>query len=555
MNQKENVITDKILWILLLLACAIRLYIWYVTPIISTDGISYINTAKHFVAGNFYEGLKHAYHPLYPLFISALSVMGIGFETAGRLVSLCFGTLSVAAVYFFGKKMFDLRIAVVSAILLAFHPYAARLSANVRCDAMYFFFYLLGFGLGYLALTLKESYLFFFAGIASAFAYLTRPEGVGILLIVSLWMGIQFITRERSAWRNYLKKFCLLLVGFFIFSSPYLLYLRDYTNSWTLTQKKQISDMSGITAMSDMVHNFQQWKINEVNNTPWDDFSYDKVVPERDAGKQGLHPVHTTTVKHTSGTKYFQSLCSVLNEFIITIHYPFVIFFIIGIMYVIKNKRKKTVNFYIASYLVLFLLILYFLKLTTGYAGHRHLLNVILITLFWTGIGISNTYSWLIKKIPLWQPAQAENILSRSGIIFLCLIVTFFLPKTLKSFKSEGIYKDAGIWIRTFYSNVPAVLTDDSIITFYAGVQRLKIPKKNTYEEIIAYARANNVDLIAVTDDIVEYDQDFFSKINPHDLKELYRGTAKMEKVVIYQVLRINEQRSSAKLHTDEKEE
>jgi hypothetical protein len=137
----------------------------------------------------------------------------------------------------------------------------------------------------------------------------------------------------------------------------------------------------------------------------------------------------------------------------------------------------------------------------------------------------------------------------------LCLIVTFFLPKTLKSFKSEGIYKDAGLWIKTFYSNVPAVLTDDSIITFYAGVQRLKIPKKNTYEEIVAYARANKVDLIAVTDDIVEYDQDFFSKINPHDLKELYRGTAKTEKVVIYQVLRINEQRSSAKLHTDEKEE
>lgn len=549
MNQRENVITDKTLWVILLVACIIRLYIWYVTPIISTDGISYINTAKHFMSGNFYEGLKHPYHPLYSLFIAVVSSMGIGFETAGRLVSLFFSTLSVAVVYFFGKKMFDWRIAIISAILLAFHPYAARLSAEVRCDSMYLFFYLLGFGLGYLAIAVKKLYFFFLAGAASAFAYLTRPEGISVILILSIWIGIQLIKFERPYWGNCLKNFCVLFVGFLIFSSPYLLYLRDYTNSWTFTQKKQLSDISGITTMGDMMHDFPKWEIDEATSTPRDNFPHDKIIG-KNVSKQGYKSSPKAIPKHTSVLKYLQPIGTVLNEFVVTIHYPFVIFLIIGITGIIKNNRDMTVTFYITSYIVLFLFILYFLKLTSGYAGHRHFLSGALITLFWTGIGINNTYSWLIKKIPKLQPAQADNILSRSGIIFLCLVIAFFLPKTLKSFKSEGIYKDAGVWIKTFYPDVPAILTDDAIIAFYADVQRLEIPEKNTYKKLVTYARAKKVNLIAVTDDIVDYVPDFFSRINHSDLKELYKGTSKNEKVVIYQV--IHEQRSKATLHADE---
>lgn len=549
MNQREHVITDKTLWMILLVACIIRLYLWYVTPIISTDGISYINTAKHFIAGDFYEGLKHPYHPLYSLFIAVVTLMGIDFETSGRLVSLFSSTLSVAVVYIFGKRMFGLRIAIISAILLAFHPYAARLSAEVRCDSMYLFFYLLGFGLGYLAITAKKLYLFFLAGVASAFAYLTRPEGLSVILILSIWIGIQLIKSERPCWGNCLKKLCVLFIGFLIFSSPYLLYLRDYTNSWTFTQKKQLSDISGITTMGGMVHDLQKWEIDETTNAPGNTFSHDKMVRKNDSN-QGYKPSPKAIPKHTSVLKYLQPIGTVLNEFVITIHYPFVIFLIIGITGIIKSNSDMTVNFYITSYIVLFLFILYFLKLTSGYAGHRHFLSGALITLFWTGAGINNTYSWLMKKIPKWQPVQADNILSRSGIIFLCVVITLYLPKTLKSFKSEGIYKDAGVWIKTFYPDVPAVLTDDAIIAFYAGVQRLEIPKTNTYKQLITYARIKKINLIAVTDDIVDYVPDFFSKINHRDLKELYRVTSKKEKVVIYQV--IDQQQSKAKLRTDE---
>lgn len=154
------------------------------------------------------------------------------------------------------------------------------------------------------------------------------------------------------------------------------------------------------------------------------------------------------------------------------------------------------------------------------------------------------------KKFQNGNPYKQIIFFHEAVLFFLCVVITLYLPKTLKSFKSEGIYKDAGVWIKTFYPDVPAVLTDDAIIAFYAGVQRLEIPKTNTYKKLITYARTKKINLIAVTDDIVDYVPDFFSKINHRDLRELYRVTSKKEKVVIYQV--IDEQQSKAKLHADE---
>jgi 4-amino-4-deoxy-L-arabinose transferase-like glycosyltransferase len=540
MSKIRSVLTDKTLWIILSLSCVIRLYIWHVTPLMAKDGVFYIDIARHFIQGNFYEGLQHPYHPLYPMFISLGSTMGIDFETSGRLISLIFGTSSVAIIYIFGKKIFDSQIAFLSAAILAFHPYAARLSANVRCDSMYLFFYLLGFGLGYRAIVSKRSYVFFLTGMVSALAYLTRPEGISIIVILSIWIGIQLITGfGKSCLKNNLKGLCLLFIGFLIFSMPYIGSLRCYNNSWMFTQKKQVSDISGVATIKDILYNSQNEETNEQPDTVSNKLPYSESLYKDTTHNQGHKYVPHLSPAQVLKSKHFKSFYKVLNVFLITLHYPFFIFFTIGIIYILKDPKTKIINFYILSYIILFLFILYFLHVSQGYLSYRHLMNVVLIVFFWTGIGINKTYSWLIGKFTIWQYSQPGSIPLRAGVIFLCLIMAFFLPKTLRSSKWAGIYKDAGVWIQAFYPDVPIILTNDARVAFYANTQRVEIPRKSSYEEIIAYARLKKIDLIVVTNSIIKDDPAFFSKIGCSDLKKVYKLSTKGRKVAIYQVVNV----------------
>ena len=543
MDKIKNALTDKMLWILLSLACIVRLYVWYVTPVLAKDGISYINIAKHFINGNFAGGLTHPYHPLYPLFISLGSVANLEHELSGRIISLLFSILSILTVYIFSKRLFNPQLAFITALLIAFHPYSVRLSVDVRSESLYFFFYMLGFCLGYAALTTKESYLFLLTGTTSALAYLTRPEGVSIIVILSAWIAVHSIRDfKKPHWYVGPRNLCLLLIGFLIFSCPYLLYLKHHTHSWTLTQKKQLSKISGINillndknkVLSKRKCDIPKWETSETLLNAEKDLSSRSGNFNTNSGAyQKNKSAPDTKTRHISIKKYLKPLFKIFNAFADALHYPFLIFLMIGILSAVRNHTHKLINLYILSYIILFLFILYFLKLSSGYASVRHLMNIVLVTIFWTGLGVKNTYDWLIR----WQKQPSQNLFSAKGIVFLCLIITLFLPKTLKSFKQESIYIDAGLWIKTFYRDVPIILTDEPRVAFYANTLRLAVPKKMSYDKFIKYAKQKKVKLIIVSEDINTFIPDFFTKIHQSDMKKLIELSAKEKKVIIYETL------------------
>ena len=188
-----KLIKNKYFWVLLTLSCAIRIYNWYITPIIGRDGLDFINIAKLFSEGSFREGLEHPFHPLYPLLTSLGSICGLGLEHSGRAISFTLSIFTVISLFVIGKKMFNHTVGFLAAFLLAIHPYTARLSVDVMSESTYFFFYLTGFGLGYFAINKQKLPLFFLTGVVSALAYLTRPEGISVMLITGMWTSIQLL--------------------------------------------------------------------------------------------------------------------------------------------------------------------------------------------------------------------------------------------------------------------------------------------------------------------------------------------------------------------------
>ena len=118
--------------LLLLVSILLSIYLFFYTYIISLDGaFQYIPIAKDFASGFFRKALSHNQQPLYPLIIAFISRWVSDFELAGKLVSSFFGILIIFPVYFLGKRIFDEKIAFLSTLLLAIHPYIRRFSADV----------------------------------------------------------------------------------------------------------------------------------------------------------------------------------------------------------------------------------------------------------------------------------------------------------------------------------------------------------------------------------------------------------------------------------------
>ncbi|KHE90427.1 MAG: hypothetical protein SCABRO_03810 [Candidatus Scalindua brodae] len=180
-DKTKSFFNDRYVWLLLIISLSVRIYLSFFTYVIKNDSVAYMQNAKYFASGDFARGLGHDYHPLYSLIMAIVYKAIPNMELSGTIVSLFFSTLTVIVFYLIGKSVFDRKISFVAAIILAFHPYAVRFSADIISDSTYFFFFISALGLGYFAITNRKLLLFALTGICSALAYLTRPEGLGLL--------------------------------------------------------------------------------------------------------------------------------------------------------------------------------------------------------------------------------------------------------------------------------------------------------------------------------------------------------------------------------------
>ena len=152
-DKTKNFFNDRYIWLLLIISLSVRIYLSFFTYVIKNDSVAFMQNAKYFASGDFASGLGHDYHPLYSLIMAVLYKVVPDMELSGTIISVLFGTLTVIVFYLIGKRVFDRKVSFVSAIVLAFHPYAVRFSADIISDSTYFFFFISALGSGYFAIT------------------------------------------------------------------------------------------------------------------------------------------------------------------------------------------------------------------------------------------------------------------------------------------------------------------------------------------------------------------------------------------------------------------
>lgn len=488
---------------LLLVTLLLSVYLFFHMHVISLDGaFQYIPMAKMFAAGSFRDALNYSgQQPLYPFFVS-LASRGFGdFELAARWVSTFFGILLVFPVYFLGKEVSDRRVAFLSVLFLAVHPYIRRFSADALKESTYLFFFATSIWFTLRALRREKLYLFLFVPFFSGLAYLVRPDGVEPLFVVFFYI---IFTKTFSISKKKSKTILLLLLSSSLLFLPCLSYLKETTGGWTLSKTKSITEflgmelaMEGTSLITRILYTFRQL-IEEI--------------------QANFLPILLLLMIVGFGKKVSSGL---------------------------RAGEGFLLSLWILHCAVLFLLILNLTHWSaekaswTSLFSGRHVLPLLLVSIYWIGEGFVIVHQWVSKRaasFPLFRHVEPERRASMIWVILLTLLLAMMLAKTLKPQRLERLpEKWTGIWIKNQSGTGTTIFTTLPRVAYYAeGVWEAVDPAKDKLDHIHAAMVRRNATYFVIE----EKDAKRFPEVTDptrRDLLEVMRYEQKgMEKIIIY---------------------
>ena len=238
-NNESSVVFSKIilnptavLFCILLIGLMLRLFDLMNAAVIEMDGIGYTTMAGNFLKGQMFEALKDISHPLYPLFLGFFGLFIRDLELAGRLLSLTCGMLLIYISFAFVKRFFDEKKALWASFFVAIHPYLIRFSAQVLTESLAILLFTAAVFLFFNGWVHDDARSVSLSAILLALTYLTKAEYV----IYALPFSFLLLLKKRYG------QAALFMILLFIFSFPYIYYIKMETGIWTITKKVGMSE-------------------------------------------------------------------------------------------------------------------------------------------------------------------------------------------------------------------------------------------------------------------------------------------------------------------------
>ena len=488
---------------LLLVTLLLSIYLFFHMHVISLDGaFQYIPMAKMFAAGSFRDALNYSgQQPLYAFLVSLVSRWVGDFELAARWVSSFFGILLVFPVYFLGKEVSDRRVAFLSVLFLAVHPYIRRFSADALKESTYLFFFATSIWFTLRALRREKLYLFLFVPFFSGLAYLVRPDGVDPLL--ALFVYIMFAqTFSRSGRKS--KIILVLLLSSGLLFLPYVFHLREGTGVWTLSKTKSITAFLGAGLTDDGIP-----LINKIL------YTFRQLIEEIQAN---FLPVLLFLMIVGFGKKVSSGFKTGENFllWLWILHCTVLFFLMLNLTHWSADKASQTFFF-----------------------SGRHVLPLLLVSIYWIGEGFVIIHQWVSKRavsFPLLHHVGPERRSSIIWVTLLTLVLAMMLAKTLKPQRYERLpEKWSGIWIKNQSGMGTTIFTTMPRVAYYAdGVWEAVDPAKDRLDHVLAaMVRKNATYLVIEGKDATRFPE--VADPTRRDLLEVMRYEKKgMEKIIIY---------------------
>ena len=242
--------TCLVLSIIFFISLGLRITQPFLTDRITKDGVLYVHMAEDITQSDSkYKPFERNRRmpPLYIYMIAGASkYLNISPETAGRVISILFGTLLIIPVFFIAKYIFDARVAGFAAFLIGVNPYLIDISSSIMRDSLFatLLFTTLWLILKSLTCTNNKSYIYWgISGIFLTLAIATRNEGIEIVGTVFLFIFLCNILK-RSQFNlklNIMKLFAgfmLMLSVSYLVSIPVTNSLKNTSSTWTLVDQR-----------------------------------------------------------------------------------------------------------------------------------------------------------------------------------------------------------------------------------------------------------------------------------------------------------------------------
>ena len=490
LNEKQ------ILLILLGITFGLRLYAVLMAQGISYDGAHYGFVARDFLKDHFIKGLSSPAPPFYPFLISLFSMDTAHVEIIGRCLSLFFGTFTIIPLFYLVKKTIGQKEAIFSALFYTFHPYLVTYSGMMLTEATYWGILILSVYFFWTGLKKESVWRTALSGCFLGLAYLTRPEGIGYIIIYLIWIVVNGGLKKK-----WLKKFILigiLILSVLIFVIPYVLYIHQETGQW-LISKKAVDTQS----------HFIKKNIEEIK-------------PSK--GSEQNKPVKGNSKFIWITRNIVHHFPSVVYHYLRAYHFSLWLFLFFGL---IRIRREGIAYELFLASLVLF----HFLSLSTFLPSTiRFSVPVIPLSLFWAGSGILEMKRYM-EKIKIAIP---ENAI----FLIIAVVILVQLPQSLKPERGHRAFqKKVGLWLKQNTPPDAVIMSNSPQETFYADREFIMLPKGSfpigdpgkSYDEMIRYAKSKGVRYILINKNTQESNSGFIDAIQlkdmsqSKDLKEVFR--------------------------------
>ena len=496
LNEKQ------VLLLLIGISFGLRLYAVLMAQGIAYDGAHYGFVARDFLKGHFIKGLSSPAPPFYPFLIFLFSPDTSHVEMTGRLLSLFFGTLGIIPLFYLVKKAIGQKEAVFSALLYCFHPYLLTYSGMLLTEATYWGLLILSVYFFWMGMRKEKVWRIALSGCFLGLAYLTRPEGIGYILVYLIWIIVEGILKKR--WFKEIILTGVLILSVLIFVIPYIVYIHQETGQWLISKK-------ALDAQSQFL-----------KGGP-DDFNSLKGIK-----KNG--PVEKNSKIIGIAQNVIRFIPFVTYHYLRAYHFSLWFFLFFGLIRV----RRKLIAFEV---FLAFLVFFHLLSLSTfNPSTIRFSIPVIPLSLCWAGAGIVEMKKYLGKVKML----NSEKVI----FFFILLAILIQLPKGLTpERRHRSGQKEVGLWLKQNTPEGAIIMSNSPQEAFYADREFIMIPhgistSRNpgeSYDQIIHYAKAKGVRYILVDRNTYELTPGFIESIRPTDLKEIFSRTDRV--AIIYEVI------------------
>lgn len=194
-----RIFKDKFLILIFIIAILIRLPLYHTEFWRSPDALEYLNVAQNIAEGHgLTKNIKWHYFDSFPITTSAFTgrplVTSIVFAAVLKISSdpyfvqmflLILGAFNCMLSYFLFKKFFSPKISFLGSLFFAINPNSLIVNRMLISEPVFTTIVLCGF---IVFLNMKDSVKkVFILGIISSIAFLTRIEGIALLIVFLFW--------------------------------------------------------------------------------------------------------------------------------------------------------------------------------------------------------------------------------------------------------------------------------------------------------------------------------------------------------------------------------